>query len=166
MAVGAVEERRRAKLADELVGVLGVLVRRFRAAIPDGLGAELGAATAHQLEAIHMLQHAREGGSAGTTMNELARLQGCALSSASALADRLLREGLVQRVHDVDDRRVVRLVPTAKGDAYARQFAEVKRCAALQSLQRLSVDEMATLVALLRKAASEPIEESEAGKRG
>jgi DNA-binding MarR family transcriptional regulator len=155
VVVEAAVERRRAELADDLVAAFGVFVRRFRAAIPEALGTKLGA-TAHQLETLHMLHHARESGSKGITMNELARLQGCALSSASALADRLLREGLVERVHDADDRRVVRLVPTAKGDAYGCHFAEVKRCAALQSLSHLSVDEMETLVALLRKAASDP----------
>lgn len=155
-AVPSTEERRRAEIADELVAVFGVFVRRFRAAIPDALGTGLGSATAHQLEALHMLFRSREGGAAGVTMNELARLQGCALSSASALADRLLREGLVERVPDAADRRVVRLVLTAKGDGFCRQFAEVKRCAALQTLERLSVEEMAALVTLLRKAASEP----------
>ena len=160
-AAVAADERRRAELADELVAVFGVFVRRFRAAIPDALGADLGSATAHQLEALHLLFHAREGGAAGVPMNELARLQGCALSSATALADRLLREGVVERVPDTADRRVVRLVVTAKGEGFCRQFAEVKRCAALQSLQRLSVDEMATLVTLLHKAASEPVAEVE-----
>lgn len=155
-AVASTEERRRAEIADELVAVFGVFARRFRAAIPEALGANLGSATAHQLEALHMLFHAREGGAAGVSMNELARLQGCALSSASALADRLLREGLVERVPDAADRRVVRLVLTAKGDGFCRQFAEVKRCAALHTLERLSVEEMATLVTLLRKAASAP----------
>ena len=154
-AVAATEPTRRDQLADELVAVFGVFVRRFRAAIPESLGAELSAATAHQLEALHMLFDARAGGATGVTMNELARMQGCALSSASALADRLLREGLVERASDAADRRVVRLVLTPKGDGFCRQFAEVKRCAALQTLQRLSADEMAALIGLLRKAAGE-----------
>ncbi len=87
-------------------------------------------------------------------MNELARLQGCALSSASALVDRLLREGLVDRVSDATDRRVVRVVPTAKGDAFCTQFAEVKRGVALQMVRQLSGGEMEMLIALLRKATS------------
>ena len=147
-------EERRAELAGELVRTFGVLARRFRTAIPDALEAELGTVTPHQLEALHVLLQTREGGSGGLTMNELARLQGCALSSASALVDRLLREGLVDRVSDASDRRVVRVVPTAKGDAFCTQFAELKRSVALQMLCQLSVREMEMLVALMRKATS------------
>lgn len=147
-------ERRRAELAGELVTVFGALARRFRTAIPEALEAELGTVTPHQLEALHVLLQTSEGGAAGLTMNELARLQGCALSSASALVDRLLREGLVDRVSDATDRRVVRVVPTAKGDAFCTQFAQVKRGVALQMMCQLSAAEMETLIALLRKAAS------------
>lgn len=147
-------DERRAALAGELVAVFGALARRFRTAIPDALEAELGTVTPHQLEALHVLLQTREGGSGGLTMNELARLQGCALSSASALVDRLLREGLVDRVSDASDRRVVRVEPTAKGDAFCAQFAELKRGVALQMLCQLSVGEIETLVALLQKATS------------
>lgn len=147
-------EERRAELAGELVTAFGALARRFRSAIPDALEAELGPVTPHQLEALHVLLQTSEGGAAGLTMNELARLQGCALSSASALVDRLLREGLVDRVSDAADRRVVRVVPTPKGDAFCTQFAEVKRSVALQMLGQLSRGEMEMLIALMRKATS------------
>ncbi|MBV8528573.1 MAG: winged helix DNA-binding protein [Candidatus Dormibacteraeota bacterium] len=147
-------EERRAALAGELVAVFGALARRFRTAIPDALEAELGTVTPHQLEALHVLLQTSEGGTAGLTMNELARLQGCALSSASALVDRLLREGLVERVSDAADRRVVRVVPTAKGDAFCRQFAQAKRSVALQIVCQLTGEEMETLIALMRKATS------------
>ena len=145
---------RRAELAGELVAVFRVLARRFRTAILDALEAELGTVTPHQLEALHLLLQTSECGSGGLTMNELARLQGCALSSASALVDRLLREGLVDRVSDASDRRVVRVVPTAKGDAFCTQFAELKRGVALHVLRQLSVGEMEMLIALMRKATS------------
>jgi DNA-binding MarR family transcriptional regulator len=155
------EEQRRAELADELVAAFGALARHLRATLPDALQtqlqAELGTTTPHQLEALHVLHHAQERGDAGLTMNELARRQGCALSSASALADRLLREGLVERVPDAADRRVVRLVSTAKGNALCTQFGTVKRNVTLDALRRLSVEELETLVALLRKATRHPV---------
>jgi hypothetical protein len=46
------------------------------------------------------------------------------------------------------------VVPTAKGNAFCTQFAEVKRSVALQMLCRLSAGEMELLVALMRKATS------------
>ena len=150
------DERRRTELADDIITMFGALARHFRASIPDAVRAQLGSATAHQLEALHALQLTRERGDAGVTMNELARMQGCALSTASALADRLLREGLVERVADEADRRVVRLVPTEKGEASCEEFRLVKRSVTLQTLRGLSVEEMETLVALLRKVALQP----------
>lgn len=155
------EERRRGELADEVVAMFAALVRRLRGTLPDALQtqlhAQLGATTPHQLEALHILHRARERGEAGLTMNDLARQQGCALSSASALADRLVGEGLVERVHDPADRRVVRLVATAKGDALCRQFGAVKRTVTMETMRALSVEELETLVALLRKVACQPV---------
>ena len=149
-------ERLRLELADDIITAFGTIVRRFRAAIPDAIRSQLGSATAHQLEALHVLQHTRARGDAGVTMNELARLQGCALSTASALADRMLREGLVERVADESDRRVVRLVPTDKGEASCEEFRQVKRSVTLQTLSELSVDDMKALAALLQKIATHP----------
>ena len=151
-----IRERLRLDLADDIIAAFGTIVRRFRAAIPDAIRSQLGSTTAHQLEALHVLQHTRARGDAGVTMNELARLQGCALSTASALADRLLREGLVERVADESDRRVVRLVLTEKGEASCEEFRQVKRTVTLETLSELSVEDMETLAVLLRKIATQP----------
>lgn len=160
MGVREPEEQRRGELADEVVTLFGAMGRRLRAALPDALQAQLqaqlGTTTPHQLEALHLLQHAQEGGTGGLTMNELARHQGCAVSSASALADRLVSEGLVERVHDLADRRVVRLVATTKGDELCTRFGAVKREVTSQTMRTLSVAELETLVRLLRKVACPP----------
>lgn len=160
MSTNGTGEQRRVELADDIITMFGTLVRRFRATIPEAVHAQLGSATAHQLEALHALLLTRERGDAGVTMNDLARLQGCALSTASALADRLLREGLVERVSDASDRRVVRLVPTSKGEASCEEFRMVKRGVTLETLRALSVEDMETLVALLRKVVLQPAEDS------
>lgn len=155
------EEQRRAELADEVVMMFGAMVRRLRAALPDALHAQLqaglGTTTPHQLEALHSLHRAQERGDAGLTMNELARQQGCAVSSASALADRLVCEGLAERVPDSGDRRVVRLVSTARGDALRLQFGAVKRQVTLETLRALDVEELETFVALLRKVQGQRV---------
>lgn len=154
------DDDRRAQLADELVTLLGAMVRRLRATLPDALEAQLhaqlGTTTPHQLEALHILHRTQERGTGGLTMNELARQQGCAVSSASALADRLVSEGLVERVQDPADRRVVRLTATAKGDALCTRFGAVKRDVTMETMRALSVEELETLVGLLRKVACQP----------
>lgn len=156
------EEERRAALADEVVMMFAAMARRMRATLPDALQAQLqaplGATTPHQLEALHILHRAQKGGDAGLTMNELARQQGCAVSSASALADRLVCEGLAERVPDSGDRRVVRLVSTARGDALCTQFGAIKRQVTLETLRALDVEELDTLVSLLRKVQAQPVQ--------
>jgi DNA-binding MarR family transcriptional regulator len=87
-------------------------------------------------------------------MNDLARVQGVSLSSCTALADRLVRHGLVERQTAPADRRVVRLVPTARARSVVERFRAAKRSGALAALSSLDEVEVATLVALMRKMAA------------
>ena len=141
----------RAQLAEELLGLFPLIRRRIESNLPEAVRTKLADATPHQMEAVGCLLH---GQSQGLTMHELAEKQGCALSTATALADRLLRAGLVERVDDPDDRRIVRLVPTAKAKELKQYFLEAKRQSVLQVLNGLSVEELQNLIALLRKVAT------------
>jgi DNA-binding MarR family transcriptional regulator len=89
------------------------------------------------------------------TMHELAQAQSIGLSSATALADRLLRLGLAQRTSDPDDRRVVRLVPSEGAAALVARFRHAKCASARHALQSLDDDEVATLLALLGKMTAD-----------
>ena len=89
-------------------------------------------------------------------MAELAQAQRIGLSSATALADRLLRQGLAQRTSDPGDRRVVRLVPTDSALQLVERFAAAKRRTAVHALDSLDDAEAATLLALLGKIAGAP----------
>jgi DNA-binding MarR family transcriptional regulator len=144
----------REELADELFALFPALRRRFQAGLPEDLSSEICTVTPHQLEALHLLaHHDADRLAAGHTMNELARAQGCALSSATALVDRLIRQGLAERISDPEDRRVVRIAPTARGRELTRRFAEAKRRIAMTAFEALADDELRTLIRLLRKTA-------------
>jgi DNA-binding MarR family transcriptional regulator len=66
-------------------------------------------------------------------MGDLARRAGVTEKTATGLVDRLERDGLVQRVRDEGDRRVVQVRPTAAGAALARRLdGEI-----LRTLERL-----------------------------
>ncbi|MGA8667565.1 MAG: hypothetical protein WB804_11930, partial [Candidatus Dormiibacterota bacterium] len=69
---------RRDELADLLFGYIGGLKRRLMASVPEELKGEFGAVTWHQVGALEQLRAATET-SAGATMNEIARMQQCAL---------------------------------------------------------------------------------------
>ncbi len=142
----------RPQLAGELLALFPSLKRRFQAGIPQQLRDQLASVTSHQLEALGLLMQLR-GHEGGASMQEVARIQGCALSTATALADRLIRQGLADRVSDVDDRRVVKIVPTARAVAMLETFAESRLEIALSVLSPLSDDEAVTLIDLLQKLA-------------
>jgi DNA-binding MarR family transcriptional regulator len=61
-------------------------------------------------------------------LSELAEMQSCVRSNITQLVDRLEREGLVRRVDDSEDRRVVRAELTPAGEERYREGArQVKR---------------------------------------
>jgi len=140
----------RAALADDVVALMFQLRRRLQAAMPAAVHEELQQVTSHQMEAVACLVHSQ-----GLTMHELARNQGCAMSTATALADRLIKAGLADRVADPSDRRVVRLVATPRALELKGMFLQAKREVALQALRSLDVGEIETLAQLLRKVLAE-----------
>lgn len=151
MPVPAPTRARRDAVAQQILELLPRLRRQFELAVPDALRDERAAVTVHQMEALcHLI------GSRGMTMNELAQAQSIGLSSATSLADRLLRQGLAQRTSDPGDRRVVRLVPTDTAIEMVRRFSSAKRRIAMRTLAALDDDEAATLLALLAKMLHPP----------
>ena len=140
----------RSRLAVELIELMPGLKKTFQAGIPDPVREELAHVTAHQMEALGLLMQLR-GKDGGASMQEVARMQGCALSTATALVDRLIRQGLAERSADVEDRRVVKIVPTERARELLEMFLESRRRIALLALEPLDDDEAATLIRLLRK---------------
>ncbi|MGA7988613.1 MAG: MarR family transcriptional regulator [Candidatus Dormiibacterota bacterium] len=146
---------RRDELADALFGYIGGLKRRLMAQVPDELKGEYGAVTWHQVGALEQLRAAM-GTSSGATMNEIARMQQCALSSASALVDRLIRLGFAERRSDPEDRRIIHIAPTALGEQMLDRFDEARKTVALEALAPLSDDDLETLVRLMSKVVDWP----------
>jgi len=111
-------------LLHRLVGLQSALRHRFRASIPAEARAQLRETmeevTAPQLEALMLLHQSRS----GLSMHELAEAQSITPSSATQLVDRLVRLGLVERLREDEDRRLVRvqLSPSAR-----QKFEEILR---------------------------------------
>jgi len=129
------------------------LRHRFRATIPPDAQAAMRETmeevTASQLEALMLLHQA---GSA-VSMHQLAEAQAITPSSATQLVDRLVRMGLVERLREDEDRRLVRV---QLSEAARQRFEEMMRLH-LRSLaavtERLSDDDLRTLVDLLARLA-------------
>jgi DNA-binding MarR family transcriptional regulator len=96
-------------------------------------------------------------------MGELAEcLEAASLSSATQMADRLVRLGLVERLSDPTDRRLVRVALSPRGAEIFQLREAAWRGAVARALEGLSDAECATLVRLLERAAGIPAAEDAA----
>ncbi len=87
-------------------------------------------------------------------MRELAECLGAtSLSAATQMGDRLARMGLILRVHDEQDRRVVRLSLTPQARDLLDQALAGRREALQEALSGLNRKELETLVALTERVA-------------
>lgn len=155
-ARSATASDRRDELAHLLFDYIGGLKRRLMASVPEELKDEFGAVTWHQLSALEQLRAATET-SAGATMNEIARMQQCALSSASALVDRVIRVGFAERLSDPEDRRIIHIVPTKLGLEMLDRFDAARKAAALETLAPLNDDDLERLVELMGRIVDAPL---------
>jgi DNA-binding MarR family transcriptional regulator len=141
----------RAETVARLVGLRPVVLALMRESVPDELRAGMGPATGRQLQALARLP------ANGMTMRELAGFLRVSGAAASVLADRLVAQGLAQRLADPGDRRVVRLAPTPQGMAVAERYREAQRRAMAALLGRLSDDQVAAWLDIMETlAAGEP----------
>ena len=141
----------RAELVEEFAHLLGRLKRRVTAGIPHEVQEQMAGATPHQIDALMTLASSES----GLNMNEIAKQQNCALSTATALVDRLEKQGLVERHDDPGDRRVVRIVATDQARTFVACAMEGKRGMATKLLEPLNDREVNQLVTLLTKITDE-----------
>jgi DNA-binding MarR family transcriptional regulator len=85
------------------------------------------------------------------TMGELSAELGIPLSSATRMADGLVRARFVQRRMDPSDRRVVRLCMTERGNQFIETGKRYMKERVEQLLRRFSAEEQEQLIRLLGK---------------
>jgi DNA-binding MarR family transcriptional regulator len=146
----------RSELIDQFLELQPRMRRRFTRVIPPDLHAEMGAVTFQQMQALHAI--ARR---SGVTMGELAGcLEAASLSSATQMADRLVKLGMVERMSDPGDRRLVRVALSPRGRDLLRRREAAWREGMGKALEGLTDDECATLVRLLERAVRDPAGET------
>ena len=88
------------------------------------------------------------------TMSELAEVLGTPLSTASGIGERLARRGLVRRQRRPEDRRVVAVRLTRKGEAAAGKIREQIDGLMRRVSSVLTHEEIAQLLAAVAKVAA------------
>ncbi len=86
-------------------------------------------------------------------MKELARLLGLSRANATGLVDRLEARGLVERRHSTEDRRVVHVSLTRKGQQTARKLNEARRTGLAQMMRRVPPKNLSVFIETLEQMA-------------
>ena len=90
----------------------------------------------------------------GITMGELCEKLFLACSTATDLVDRMEKNGYVNRQRDLEDRRVIRLFITEKGEEIIHEVILARRRYVEQILKQLSAEEIEQLATSLEKLHS------------
>ena len=91
-----------------------------------------------------------------TNSGKLAAALGVTPTNTTGIVDRLVKQGLVSRTENIQDRRMLLLRATDKGEELVAKLRERRRGYMSEVLERMSGDELATLaqgLASLVKAA-------------
>ena len=131
-------------MVDQLLSLQPKLQRFLAATLPVEVSRELRSVTFHQLEALACLP------TAGTSMRQFAASVGISGAAATALADRMIRQGLAVRRDDPKDRRTVWLAPTAHAMELVASFRSSQRSSMSRALASLRTDQVAAILDLLR----------------
>jgi DNA-binding MarR family transcriptional regulator len=117
----------------------------------EALGQEFSFSQAMILQALTMQRESR--------MNDLARFLGLSKANASGLVDRLVKKGLIAREHGIEDRRVVFVRLTPKGQTVARGLAKVQRQGLAQMMRRIPEENLKVFIETLEQMAMGMAEE-------
>lgn len=90
----------------------------------------------------------------GLGVSELSRRIGTAKSHVSEIVDQMVRDGYLVKEPDPQDRRLIRLVPTAKARDLLERLRRTHRAALEAPLGRLSPAELEQILSSLRLLAS------------
>ncbi|MBN2465567.1 MarR family transcriptional regulator [candidate division WOR-3 bacterium] len=123
-----------------------ILVRGLRLLTSvEAFGQDYSFSQAMILEALLMRHEFR--------MNDLARFLGLTKANASGLVDRLARKGLIARRQGRDDRRVVIVFLTPKGQKVARGLAKVHRQGLAEMMRRVRKQDLKVFIETLEQMA-------------
>jgi DNA-binding MarR family transcriptional regulator len=85
------------------------------------------------------------------TISELGTMLGVKAPAASAMVDRLEKAGCVEREHDAEDRRVIRVSVAKAGRESVKHSETMRREHMIRHLTVLTEDELQQLVSIIRK---------------
>ncbi len=134
-------------MVERVLQLQPLLQQTLRIPLPEEVSTSLGTVTPHQLEALGRLPPE------GITMHEFADAVGISGAAATALANRMIRQGLARRSYDPTDRRTVWLAPTRQGLETAQAVKEWRRQSLTKMFERLDSAQVTAFVEVLTALA-------------
>jgi DNA-binding MarR family transcriptional regulator len=131
--------------AEDLTTPIIEVSLRYMKAVMHRLPTEVPGVGGVTREQLPVLGEVAKAGDPGLSMGELAGRTGLALNSATALVDRLVVAGLLERRQDVNDRRVVRVSATAAGHQLREAILAARRAEYERLLAELSPEDLMAL---------------------
>lgn len=111
----------------------------------EALGQEFSFSQALILQALLTQKESR--------MNDLAKFLGLSKANASGLVDRLVKKGLIDRQHGVEDRRVVLVRLTPEGVHLTRRLAAAQRHGLALMMRRIPDRNLGVFIETLESVA-------------
>jgi len=106
--------------ADKMGEIMPVMMKEFSKCMTTEL--HRGKVTLPQIMILHFLDIEQE-----AKMKDLARFMGVTMAAMTGIIDRLVKSGHCARIYDAQDRRVIKIKLTAKGDNLIKSINEGKR---------------------------------------
>lgn len=128
-----------------LVDTFNAILRTEEKALTSGRFGELSIREMHIIEAVCRAN--REGGSNRTT--DIAQEQAVTPGTLTVAVNTLVRKGYIQRRQDNDDKRIVRLSPTKKGEEADEHHGRFHRNMVLAVMEQLDRQELQALIRAL-----------------
>jgi len=147
-AADLADTKPRSELTERLIELRPAMKRLLGAGMYRELAEELHSVTIHQLTALAHLK------GRSITMRELARYLDVSESSATAVTDRLVRQGLVERGSDPSDRRVVRLALSPSGTTLVERLETAASSKTAELVSVLTDTQLEQLVDILETLAT------------
>ena len=132
------------KFSRQVVEVMPLMVREFAKREDNHL--TRGKISCPQMVTLDYVSHHER-----VKMTDIARILSIRTSSASVLVDRLVRQRMLRREHDRNDRRVVWARATARGRKVVSQIVQQKRRSIKAIFGPLTAKERSSYLAVLLK---------------
>lgn len=106
--------------ADKMAEIMPIMMKEFTRCMASEL--LRGKVTLPQIMILHFLEIEQE-----AKMKDLARFMGVTMAAMTGIIERLVKNGHCARIYDSEDRRIIKIKLTAKGDKLVKDMNENKR---------------------------------------